>query len=112
MSDRLISRYSAIPLFQLREAGLPRPHNANPTLSTYHLEYYAEYTTMDANCKLHAGIRHMWNCAKDGFPSPANLRRFLAAHDDVAASMGVELITVAAVIRRVSNGETVAETTL
>jgi predicted amino acid racemase len=96
---------------QLREAGL-HGHKPDERFSIYSLEYYAEYVTMDANCKLHTGIRHTWNCVKEGFPSVANLRKFMSHHDQIAADAGIELITVMAFIRRVSNGEVVAETKL
>jgi hypothetical protein len=62
---------------------------------------------MDGSGKFHAGIKHVWNCAKDGFPSAVTLRKFMARKDAKNAQCGAELITVMGFIRRVSDGTVV-----
>lgn len=110
-SQRLISNYKAVDLFQLKQAG-NKPHPVDSPYSTYSLEYYVEYTTMCGALRFHPGIRHKWNVLKDGFPTRANLRKWCNAHDATAEAANVELLTVKACLRRCSNGEVMAEVEL
>jgi hypothetical protein len=111
MSQRLISNYAAVDLLRLREGGL-HGHRPDDRLLIYSLEYYAEYVTMDDQCKLHTGLRHTWNCKVQGFPTPHNLRKFMSEKDGRAVELGIELITVMAFLRRADTGEVVAEVNL
>jgi hypothetical protein len=104
---RLTSNYAAIQFWQSREMTGPRAHMPNSRISTFQLDYYVEYVNMSADGKFHTGLKHLWNCAKDGFPSAVTLRKFMARKDAKNAACGAELITVMGFIRRVSDGAVV-----
>jgi hypothetical protein len=104
---RLASNYAAIQFWQSREMTGPRAHQPNTRISTFQLDYYVEYVNMDENGKFHTGLKHVWNCQKDGFPSAHALRKFMARKDVQNAASNAELITVMGFIRRTDTGEVV-----
>lgn len=108
----LISNYRKVSDFGLREAGM-RGRSVADVYSTYDLEYYVAYQTFDGRMihpnRKGAAFHHIWNCAKDGFPTKANLSRWASRQDQLAYGLAIELIVARAELRRVSNDEVVAE---
>jgi hypothetical protein len=107
----LLSNYDAVVLMGLREAG-NKPFNPKSTLSTYALEYFVEYTTLNDALRYNPGLRHPWNVLKDGFPTSGNLATWSRNHELHARDCGVNILVCAASLYRSSNGEKVAEVVL
>lgn len=109
MSNRLLSNYNSVQLHSLREAGMLRGKRPSGALSTYRLTYFVQYTTMCSELKFHSGLHHEWNVDRNGEPTPANLRKWIAQHEFYAAAAGAELLVVQAELLACGDRQQVCE---